>query len=205
LSDRFQDYTTEKAQKAILQNGKDYDLEIKITRQKDRRSQGSSSDRVELTLDGKGGVIRSEAEASDKYSAFDVALGRLLERVRRTRDRLKISRTGKHRPTSLQEASMAAFAQLDIVPADARLLNGDTDAIDVVQEEHDQYEDSPVIIRKKVFPQSRITVDDALYQMELVGHDFYLFVDAETDRPSVVYRRKGWDYGVISLDLEEKA
>jgi hypothetical protein len=36
--------------------------------------------------------------------------------------------------------------------------------------------------------------------MELVGHDFYLFMDAETDRPSVVYRRKGWDYGVIGLD-----
>src|SRR5690554_4697282 len=79
LSDRFQDYTTEKAQKAILQNGKDYDLNVKITRQKDHRFQGASSDRVELTLNGKGGVIRSEAEASDKYSAFDVALGRLLE------------------------------------------------------------------------------------------------------------------------------
>ena len=53
-----------------------------------------------------------------------------------------------------------------------------------------------------------MTVDDALYFMELVGHDFYLFVDAETGRPSVVYRRKGWDYGLIGLDdarLEEQA
>jgi hypothetical protein len=57
-----------------------------------------------------------------------------------------------------------------------------------------------VVIRKKVFASVPMTVDDALYYMELVGHDFYLFIDAETGRPSVVYRRKGWDYGVIGLD-----
>ena len=44
-----------------------------------------------------------------------------------------------------------------------------------------------------------MTVDQALYEMELVGHDFYLFADAECGRPSVVYRRKGFDYGVIRL------
>ena len=46
-----------------------------------------------------------------------------------------------------------------------------------------------------------MTLDQALYEMELVGHDFYLFVDAETGRPSVVYRRRGWSYGVIRLRL----
>ena len=46
-----------------------------------------------------------------------------------------------------------------------------------------------------------MTLDQALYEMELVGHDFYLFVDKESERPSVVYRRRGYDYGVISLDL----
>jgi hypothetical protein len=56
------------------------------------------------------------------------------------------------------------------------------------------------VIRKKVFEATPMSVDDALYQMELVGHDFYLFIDEETRRPSVVYRRKGWDYGVIGLD-----
>jgi len=56
------------------------------------------------------------------------------------------------------------------------------------------------VIRKKVFEATPMSVDDALYMMELVGHDFYLFIDSETHRPSVVYRRKGWDYGVIGLD-----
>src|SRR5678816_1149059 len=80
-----------------------------------------------------------------------------------------------------------------------------TGAIDIIDSSAGQAEEedwSPVVIRKKVFAAVPMTVDDALYYMELVGHDFYLFVDAETDRPSVVYRRKGWDYGVIALDDE---
>ena len=60
--------------------------------------------------------------------------------------------------------------------------------------------DSPVVIRQKVHVAHPMTVDDALYEMELVGHDFYLFVDAETAQPSVAYRRHGWNYGVIKLD-----
>jgi hypothetical protein len=77
-----------------------------------------------------------------------------------------------------------------------------TGAIDIedAQPREDESEWSPVVIRKKVFASVPMTVDDALYYMELVGHDFYLFIDAETGRPSVVYRRKGWDYGVIGLD-----
>ena len=58
---------------------------------------------------------------------------------------------------------------------------------------------TPVVLRRKSFPKEPMTVDDALYRMELVGHDFYLFVDKETGEPSAVYRRKGWSYGVISL------
>jgi hypothetical protein len=71
---------------------------------------------------------------------------------------------------------------------------------DTVEVGEDSEEYCPVVIRKKVFASVPMTVDDALYYMELVGHDFYLFIDQESTRPSVVYRRKGWDYGVISLD-----
>ena len=59
---------------------------------------------------------------------------------------------------------------------------------------------SPVVIRQKVFPSTRMTQEDAVDHMELVGHDFFLFIDATTDRPSVVYRRNGWNYGVIGLE-----
>ena len=62
--------------------------------------------------------------------------------------------------------------------------------------------DGPLVVREKTHPASPMTLDQALYEMELVGHDFYLFVDKESERPSVVYRRRGYDYGVISLDLD---
>ena len=55
------------------------------------------------------------------------------------------------------------------------------------------------VVRRKVHNANPMSVDDALSRMELVGHDFYLFSDADSGQPSVVYRRKGYDYGVIRL------
>lgn len=208
ITDRFRDYATEKAGKVESLTEKALALEIKVSRQEKNSSPGA--DRVELTLIGKGPLVRAEADGSDKYAAFDVALGRLLERIRRAKDRKKVHRGGAHRPTSLHEASAQGFSSVDITPADPETLervrtgaipivNADTDATEADEEY------SPVVIRKKVFASAPMTVDDALYFMELVGHDFYLFQDSETNRPSVVYRRKGWDYGVIGLaDESEK-
>ena len=61
--------------------------------------------------------------------------------------------------------------------------------------------EGPLVVREKTHPAAPMTLDQALYEMELVGHDFFLFVDKESERPSVVYRRRGYDYGVISLDV----
>ena len=206
ITDRFREYATDKAEKIAGLAEKALALEIKVSRHTEK-SGAAGNDRVELTLIGKGPVVRAEAEGGDKYAAFDIALGRLLERVRRAKDRRKVHRGGAHRPTSLHEASASGFAVIDIVPADGDTLERvRTGAIPVVSEDvaedADEPEEvySPVVIRRKVFAAAPMTVDDALYFMELVGHDFYLFQDAETHRPSVVYRRKGWDYGVIELD-----
>jgi hypothetical protein len=62
--------------------------------------------------------------------------------------------------------------------------------------------DGPLVVREKSHRASPMGLEQALYEMELVGHDFFLFVDKESERPSVVYRRKGYDYGVISLDVD---
>jgi ribosomal subunit interface protein len=206
ITDRFRDYATEKAGKVESLTEKALALEIKVSRQEKNSSPGA--DRVELTLIGKGPLVRAEADGSDKYAAFDVALGRLLERIRRAKDRKKVHRGGAHRPVSLQEASAQGFSNVDITPADPETLERvRTGAIpivsdDSVSEVDEEY--TPVVIRKKVFASAPMTVDDALYFMELVGHDFYLFQDSETNRPSVVYRRKGWDYGVIGLADESE-
>ncbi|GAA4187786.1 ribosome-associated translation inhibitor RaiA [Gryllotalpicola kribbensis] len=202
ITDRFREYVTEKAEKVSHLAERALVFEIKLSRLTTRG--GTPGDeRVELTLVGRGPVVRAEATAADKYAAFDIAIGRLLERVRRAKDRRKVHRGGAHRQTSLHDAASGAFAQTDVTPISGNALTQlATGAVPVqseaAEDEKDEY--CPVVIRTKTFASVPMTVDDALYYMELVGHDFYLFIDAETERPSVVYRRKGWDYGVIQLD-----
>ena len=64
----------------------------------------------------------------------------------------------------------------------------------------EQLGDSPIIVRQKVHETVPMSVDEALNQMELVGHPFFLFVDEETMQPRVVYHRHGWTYGVLRLN-----
>jgi len=203
ITDRFRDYATDKADKVAQLATKALALEIKVSRHNEKASGQAGDDRVELTLIGPGPLVRAESTGGDKYVAFDLAVARLLERIRRAKDRKKVHR-GQHRPTSLQEASSADFSTLGVVPAAAETLDAvRTGSVPTVQGETAEEEDevyTPVVIRKKVFASTPMTVDDALYYMELVGHDFYLFIDADSLRPSVVYRRKGWEYGVIGLD-----
>jgi ribosomal subunit interface protein len=199
ITDRFRDYATEKAQKVEHLQDKALAFEVKVSRHNEKGG-SAGDDRVELTLIGPGPLVRAESDGSDKYVAFDLALDKLIERLRRAKDRHKVHR-GRHRPTSLREAADGGFSGIDVVPADAAVLEKvHTGAIDIVPAPEAEEPWSPVVIRRKVFAAVPLTVDDALYYMELVGHDFYLFIDAETDRPSVVYRRKGWDYGLIGLD-----
>ena len=203
ITDRFREYATEKAEKVAHLADKALVLEIKVSRHNSAAGVQSGDDRVELTLIGPGPLVRAESAASDKYAAFDLAIAKLMQRVRRAKDRKKVHR-GQHRPVSLREASADGFRVVDITPAAPEVLEKvRTGAIDVVTDDPaDDAEDdySPVVIRHKTFGATPMTVDDALYFMELVGHDFYLFIDKETRQPSVVYRRKGWDYGVIGLD-----
>jgi len=205
ITDRFREYATEKSEKVAHLAERAISFEIKVSRHNEKLGSQNGDDRVELTLVGPKAVVRSEATGQDKYAAFDIALGKLLERVRRAKDRRKVHR-GQHRPTSLREASTDGFSAVGLAAAPVAVLDQvRTGALPAVSDETEEKSEameeySPVVIRKKVFASVPMTVDDALYYMELVGHDFYLFVEQETMRPSVVYRRKGWDYGVISLD-----
>src|SRR5699024_3069269 len=113
-------------------------------------------------------------------------------------DRRK-NRRGKGR-ISLADASSNDFGGVDIVPASAETLENVANGHTPDQSEGEEEQYSPIVIRTKEFPADRITVDEAVDQMELVGHDFFLFVNAKTDKTSVVYRRKGWNYGVITLE-----
>ncbi|MHA7241068.1 ribosome hibernation-promoting factor, HPF/YfiA family [Arthrobacter sp. TMS1-12-1] len=208
VSDRFREYATEKIDKIEQLGDKVQRVDAKITKEPSARM-AETSLTVELTVICRGPVVRAEASAADKFAAFDLAYGKLLERLRRARDRRKVHH-GRHTPVAVRiatadlepadpaqplylEAAQTAQASQEPTPqpddADAYSSPGDAPA-----------GDSPVLIRRKVFSGVPMTLDDAVDNMELVGHDFYLFVDSATGAPSVVYRRQAWNYGVITLD-----
>ncbi|MBC9953911.1 ribosome-associated translation inhibitor RaiA [Leucobacter sp. cx-42] len=199
VTDRFEEYVNSKAEKVAGLLPKAQAFEVTVSRLSDRSPK--QGDRVEVTLVGPGPVIRSEATGGDKYSAFDIAYAKVLERIRRLKDR-QADRRGRGR-LSLGDAAAADFAGVGVTPASAEVIDAvATGAVPVVATEEDEAY-SPVVIRSKEFPAEQLSVDAAVDQMELVGHDFFLFIEETSGKPSVVYRRKGWNYGVIALSDDE--
>ncbi|UOQ56437.1 ribosome-associated translation inhibitor RaiA [Leucobacter allii] len=199
ITDRFENYVESKTEKVAGLLPRAQSFEVKVSRQSDRSPQ--HGDLVEITLIGPGPVIRAESAGGDKYSAFDIAYGRVLERIRRVKDKRK-DRRGRGR-VSLGDAAANDFGSVDITPAPLEVLESvATGSVPVQGQEGGDEQYSPVVIRSKEFPAEHLCVEDAVDRMELVGHDFFLFVESGTGRPSVVYRRKGWNYGVISLSEE---
>ncbi|GIG28236.1 ribosomal subunit interface protein [Cellulomonas marina] len=165
-------------------------IDVMVTHEANAKPSGVR-ERVELTVIDKGPVIRAEACADDRNAALDLALARLLERLRRSHDRRK-DHHGRA-PLTPMDVRPPEPVEPAPEPAPDRMAAGTTTETTLG--------DSPVVIREKVHEAQPMTVDDAIYEMELVGHDFFLFVDAETAQPSVAYRRRGWTYGVIKLDM----
>jgi len=204
VSDRFREYADDKISKIASLGVKVQRVDAKVTKETKAR-QTAESLTVELTVLGRGPVIRAEASAADKFAAFDLAYNKLLERLRRARDRRKVHH-GRHTPKSVTEATAALEPASPSEPLYVEAAQQQESQATAAEKSPYEVEndipagDSPVLIRRKVFAASQLTLDDAVDNMELVGHDFYLFVDKETKAPSVVYRRDGWTYGVISLD-----
>ena len=195
VSERFRDYVSEKAGKVEQFAHRPQELNIRVTRHEHSKTAGVE-DQVEITVYEPGHVVRAEARAQDKFAAFDVAFGKLLERLRRYSDKKKIHRGGNHKHIGVSELTANDFADLDITPADHNLLTGE---IPVVSEASEVEKETPLVIRSKEFEKVAMSREEAVDHMELVGHDFYLFEDSDTGRPAVVYRRQGYSYGVISL------
>lgn len=194
ITDRFEAYAEEKLEKIGLLLPRATSIAMRVSRHADPNA--TAGGRVEITVLVPGSVIRSEAEGPDKYIAFDAAFHKLMERARRIHDK----RTDRSaRRASLRDVAVGTGG-LDVTPAPVSVLEGV--ATGEVPLADDEQEWSPVVIRRKQFPSKRMTTRQAVDQMELVGHPFYLFVDAETDQCAVVYRRKGWSYGVITLEGE---
>lgn len=205
IHSNFREYVEDKLAKVEHFYPRAQRIEVEITHEPNQR-QADVSERVEITVIGKGPIIRAEAASSDRYASVDIAAGKLYERVRRARDRAKEHRRRKDR--SLREAHDIDIEKLDLTDARPAAIpteapGADPDAPrerEVGVADEVQLGDSPVLVRQKLHEAQAMTVSEALYQMELVGHPFFLFIDSETKQPCAVYHRHGWTYGVIRLD-----
>ncbi|MFT4199617.1 ribosome hibernation-promoting factor, HPF/YfiA family [Gordonia sp. (in: high G+C Gram-positive bacteria)] len=167
-------------------------FDVQLYHERNRR-QAKACQQVELTAIGKGPVVRAQAGGENFYAALELALDRLDSRLRRAKTRREIH-YGLRTPTSLAEATATGAGDLAGSAADS-VAAAERDQAKYEVDDHEPGQ----IVRVKEHPAVPMTVDDALYEMELVGHDFFLFHDKESDQPSVVYRRHAFDYGVIRL------
>jgi ribosomal subunit interface protein len=215
--DRFRRHATAKLSKIGKLDSKAIRIDVEVSTERNPR-QSQRRERVELTISSRGPTIRAEAAAEDRYAALDIAFSKLESRLRRAGDRRKC-RHGAHaavrvidlpaaddaeaglpgpapEPAPVESESPTQHAEADSAPGDG------PSADDVVPIEMEG--NGPLVVREKFHLATAMGIDQALFEMELVGHDFFLFRDVEDGRPSVVYRRRGYQYGVIRL-VEESA
>lgn len=188
LSTRFRDHVADKLARADRFGIGLTRIDVEVSKEANPRL-ADRAYQVELTCRGRGPVIRAEASADEKYAALDVAYARLEERLRRAADR-KLARR-RAVPAGLGGVAAAeAIAEVEAADAAEEQLADPT----VV------YADGPVVVREKTHSSAPMTVPDALHAMELVGHDFFLFHDVDSGCATVVYKRRGYDYGLLRLD-----
>ncbi|WP_018296144.1 ribosome hibernation-promoting factor, HPF/YfiA family [Corynebacterium lubricantis] len=158
----------------------------------------AQANRIQITATGKGHIARAEAKEDSFYAALETALAKMERSLRKVKVRREISMSGHRAPKSTGQVAAELVDEADKAKAEN---NGKYD-VDPYADQVEHVEPGQVV-RTKEHSATPISVDEALSEMELVGHDFYLFVNEETGRPSVVYRRHAFDYGLISLVAEE--
>ena len=193
VQDQFRSQVEEKLTRLEKLNDRVIRVEVEVSTEKNRRQHDHAS-RVEITLMGKGPVVRAEAAAEDKAAAFDLAFEKLMAQLRRTADRRRVHH-GNRRPRSLSEATAS-------VPADGAGAGSEAedDGAHHQVAGMDVEGDGPLVVREKTHQAAPMNLEQALHEMELVGHDFFLFIEVDSGCPSVLYRRHGYDYGVIHLE-----
>jgi ribosomal subunit interface protein len=186
LSERFRDHVADKLGRLEKHDHRIMRVQVEVENERNPR-QSDRAVRIELTAYSKGPVIRAEAAAVDKMGALDLAMDKMAAQMRRANDR----KTRSHRN---RQAANGVAPTPEVEETEEHVTQRQAGPIAVTG-------DGPLVVREKSHAAQPMPLDQALYEMELVGHDFYLYVDQESQRPSVVYRRRGYDYGVISLEV----
>jgi ribosomal subunit interface protein len=191
LSDRFRELAAGKLAKLERYDAKCHRIDVEVSGQANPRL-ADQAVQVELTCHGRGPVVRAEASADEKYAALDLAAAKLEERMRRAADRRRDHKKGRAR-AGAPAGTPDLLATVTPMPSPDGAAAASAD---------DALAEGPMVVRRKTHQAPPMTLDQALYEMELVGHDFYLFQDRDTGTPSVVYRRRGYDYGVLHLEVD---
>ncbi len=188
ISPDLKDLVTERI--ATVERLRDRVIRVEVEFSAENIKDPSDAMSVQITMRSRGPVIRAEARAGDKNSAFDQAFDRLKAQLRKAADRRKTHQ-------GLRLASALDTSQLSAPSGDDSSTNDDVYEVAGIVVDGD----GPLVVREKEFDTSPLSLAQALDEMELVGHDFFLYQDADTGRPSVVYRRKAYNYGVIHLNV----
>jgi ribosomal subunit interface protein len=197
VPDHFRAHVAEKLAPSERLDGRVIRIDVELAHERNPR-QSSQCQRVEITCASKGPVIRAEACAADFYAALDAAVLKLEARLRKAHDRRRVHHGSKN-PPSVAEATAALPADLDgQVSLNGHSAEASHESVALLERPEDD-DTSTLIVRDKTHAAAAMTTPQALHEMELVGHDFFLFSDADSGQPSVVYRRHGYDYGVIRL------
>ncbi len=226
VRERFKKHATNKLAKIERLDQKVIRVDVEVSKEHNPK-QSDRRERVELTIRSRGPTMRAEASADDRYAALDMAMSRLEARMRKMRDRRKVHR-GMHTPVSVATAtaplandsgpveggaSDAGASGAEATQEAASSPESTATSAGASREEPAQrgeleeqpvvpiqtQGEEPLVVREKFHRAHPMTIEQALFEMELVGHDFYLFRDHNNGQPSVVYRRHGYDYGVIRL------
>ncbi|MEU8622877.1 ribosome-associated translation inhibitor RaiA [Streptomyces sp. NPDC048623] len=204
VPERFRKHVAEKLNLEKIQklDGKVISLDVEVSKEHNPR-QADRSDRVEITVHSRGPVIRAEAAAGDPYAALDLAHGKLEARLRKQHDK-RYARRGAGRLSAAEVGDVVhGAAELN---GSGELVADQSESVPATMMGSIEVQgEGPLVVREKTHTAAPMTLGQALYEMELVGHDFYLFVDSDTKQPSVVYRRHAYDYGVIHLESDPLA
>jgi ribosomal subunit interface protein len=206
-SEKFREYAVTKVERLERFGVPITRVDVELSKEKAPR-QAATCERVELTISGKGPVVRAEASAADPLAALDLVLDKVEARLRKAADRRRVHH-GSRGPATVRhgiDVDGALVGELLTAPtgsadtANSDTANSDTANSDTAPAGYAE-PDGPFVVREKTHAAPPMDIEQALERMELVGHDFFLFHDVVSGAPSVVYRRRAYDYGVLHLSV----
>jgi putative sigma-54 modulation protein len=190
ITDALQDYAEDKVarvQKLLRERKIDEVTRVELELKVEKNPSIPEPSIAEATIFTRGPVIRARERSDDMYAAIDLVTDKLMRRVKKYHDKVH----GKTRKGHEKLVPVAAPPVGEESPISAAALIGS----ELAGEEPNG--DNGRVVKVKQFALKPMSVDEATLQLELVGHDFFVFQNAETSRTNVLYRRRDGHYGLI--------